>query len=85
MTARKSRTIAYRKTTAMLSRRTVPRAVQRRGLTTIVHEVEVVYELECGHTTTRTHPRNKPSPEVGIRKLACDVCTVAAKGTRASA
>lgn len=85
MDSRKSRTLLYRKTTATLSSRTVPRAVRRRGLTTIVHEVEVVYALECGHTTTRTHPRNKPSPEVGIRKLACDVCTAAAKGARASA
>lgn len=85
MKPRKSRTIVYRKTTSMLSRQTVPRTVQRRGLTTIVHEVEVVYQLECGHATTRTHARNKPSPEVGIRKLACDVCTAAAKGHRASA
>lgn len=75
MASRKPRIIVYSKATAVLSEKTERRTVRHRGLA-----------LECGHSTSRTRPRNKPAPEVG-KKLRCETCTKAAEreATRASA
>lgn len=73
---RKPRVMVTRKVTAVLSESTVTKVVRSHGVPVERARLVSTYRLECGHTTTRDWPRNRPSTPVG-GKLSCKACSEA--------
>lgn len=81
---RKPRVLVTSPVVEVLSEETVTREKRSRGVPRKEYRLVSTYKLECGHTTTRDWPRNRPSTPVG-GKLACETCSEAAKEERACA